>query len=244
MPEGGPSRRGGRWSRPQSGRQRSQQSHGTPAGKASPDRPHHRLHRDNHPEAVVSVTSALSCSPNMTTGNALVGCSFNIMFILGIAAIIHSVKLSRSLLRTDMPLYFVALASLALLVNTRDGPGMTEGVILLVCNVVFLVVTGVRGARGGTGQQASPMRSRPATREAWGVARHDHRRRRPDRLRCGATLRHRLRRRRSVGNRPDSRHQRAHHRSHGHQHRDQSPPSSPRASSPPQRATPISRSAT
>lgn len=114
----------------------------------------------------MSVTSALSCSPNIIAGNALVGCPFNMMFILGIAAIIHPVKLSRSLLRTDMPLYFVALALLALLVNTRDGPDMTEGVILLVCNVAFLVVTGVRGARGGTGQQASPVRSRPATRES------------------------------------------------------------------------------
>lgn len=101
------------------------------------------------PELFVSVTSALQDTPDLAVGNVLGSNIINTLLIVGVAAMVAPMTISRSTVRKDIP--FSALASVLLIVLSLDifdgidlqGNTISrlDGIILLAGFVLFMVYT-------------------------------------------------------------------------------------------------------
>ena len=98
------------------------------------------------PELAVSIRSALAGQSEMAIANVVGSNIFNALFILGLAAIITPLAISRQLIRQDVPL--MVLASMLVFYMIRDGvlSRLDAGilVVLLLAYTVFLFVQGKR----------------------------------------------------------------------------------------------------
>jgi len=89
------------------------------------------------PELAVSIDSALSGESGISLGNVLGSNIFNILFILGLSALIIPVTVSRKLVRLDVPVMIAV--SLFLLILSLDGElSRSEGVVLLLCLAAYI----------------------------------------------------------------------------------------------------------
>uniref|UniRef100_UPI00356B2AD8 calcium/sodium antiporter n=1 Tax=Pontiella sp. TaxID=2837462 RepID=UPI00356B2AD8 len=113
------------------------------------------------PELAVGLKAAVSAQAEIAVGNVVGSNIFNILFILGLAALVAPLTVSQRLIRLEVPL-LVAVSAAALLLG-RDGRlGRTDGLLLaagLAVYIGFLMVQGrkakpepaeaVAGPRGG-----------------------------------------------------------------------------------------------
>ncbi len=97
------------------------------------------------PEAIVSIMAALQGSPDVAIGNVVGSNIFNITLVIGITAIIYSLKVEDETIRKEIP--FTLLASAALLIMISDTAlqstssniiTRSEGIILLLFFAVFI----------------------------------------------------------------------------------------------------------
>lgn len=96
------------------------------------------------PELAVSVKAALSGQASIALGNVIGSNIFNVLFILGLSALIAPLLVSRQLIRIDVPL-MIAVSVLTLLLGLDGGYSPLEGMLLvagLLAYVGFLVVQG------------------------------------------------------------------------------------------------------
>jgi len=93
------------------------------------------------PELAVSLQAASNQQGGIALGNAVGSNIFNVLFILGLSAMIVPLRVAQQLIRLDVPLMIVA--SVLVLIFALDGRlGRFEGLILfngLVLYIVFLV---------------------------------------------------------------------------------------------------------
>lgn len=98
------------------------------------------------PELAVSINSALSNKTELAIANVVGSNIFNVLFILGLAAIIIPLSISKQLIRQDVPI--MVLASLLVFYMATDGLlsfwDCAILVLLLVAYTVFLFVQGKR----------------------------------------------------------------------------------------------------
>jgi cation:H+ antiporter len=88
------------------------------------------------PELAVGVQASLAGKADITVGNIVGSNIFNVLFILGISAIVAPLIVSQQLVRLDVPLMIVV--SLALLLMAMDGViARNEGFILLAAGVAY-----------------------------------------------------------------------------------------------------------
>ncbi len=81
------------------------------------------------PELVVSIQSTLAGQPDVALGNVVGSNIFNVLFILGVAAVIVPLRVSQQLIRFDVPL--MVCLSLAVLLLSYDGRiGRLDGLLL------------------------------------------------------------------------------------------------------------------
>ncbi len=104
------------------------------------------------PETAVSLEAALAGSGDIAVGNVIGSNIANILLILGLCALIAPLRVSRQLIRLDVPLMLGA----GLLVYTLawDGRvGRGEGAVLLACLAVYtaLLIRAARRQRPGAG---------------------------------------------------------------------------------------------
>jgi cation:H+ antiporter len=114
------------------------------------------------PELAVSVAAARAGSANLALGNVVGSNIMNVLFILGVSAVIVPLTVSRQLVRVDVPL-MIGL-SVAVLLLALDGRlSRLEGLLLvlgLAAYVTFLIVHGR--------QETAPAASSPGPlRRAW-----------------------------------------------------------------------------
>ncbi|TWI55920.1 calcium/sodium antiporter [Halalkalibacter nanhaiisediminis] len=97
------------------------------------------------PEAIVSIMAALQGSPDVAIGNVVGSNIFNVTLVIGITAIIYSLKVEDETIRKEIP--FTLLASAALLIMISDTAlqstssnviTRSEGLVLLLFFVVFM----------------------------------------------------------------------------------------------------------
>lgn len=105
------------------------------------------------PEFFVSLVSALKGTPDLAVGNVVGSNIFNTMLIVGVAAVVSPMVISKSTVSKDIP--FAVLASVMLSVMCYDGHiSRVDGLVLFVVFVCFMIYT-VRMARNGVeGQEA------------------------------------------------------------------------------------------
>lgn len=101
------------------------------------------------PELAVSVKAALAGQTDITVGNVVGSNIFNVLFILGLAALVTPLIVSQQLLRLDVPLMIAA--SLVFMALGADGTlGRLDGLLLfggLVAYTVFLIFQSRREAK-------------------------------------------------------------------------------------------------
>lgn len=100
------------------------------------------------PEFVVSLTSVVKGSSDLSIGNVVGSNIFNVLVIVGTTAVVAPIRISRSTLSKDIP--FVLLASLALVAlsldvlvsgQTTDMLTRGDGLVLLLFFAVFMYYT-------------------------------------------------------------------------------------------------------
>ncbi len=105
------------------------------------------------PELFVSLVSALNGTPDMAVGNVVGSNTMNCMLIVGCAAMVAPMTISRSTVRKDIP--FSVAASVLLMMITFDAfLGRLDGIVLLVGFAVFMGYTLV-GAAGTNGAETN-----------------------------------------------------------------------------------------
>lgn len=90
------------------------------------------------PELVVSVQATLNGQPDVALGNVVGSNIFNVLFILGISALIVPLRVSQQLIRFDVPVMVVL--SLSVLVFSYDGRiGRVDGLLLTIGIITYTV---------------------------------------------------------------------------------------------------------
>ncbi|WP_027004183.1 calcium/sodium antiporter [Corynebacterium halotolerans] len=100
------------------------------------------------PELAVTLGSVLRDEPGLAVGNVVGSNIINILFILGISALVLPLLVTRGLLRFDVPL--MAAMSAGLLLMSLDGVISGVDGLILVCVVVAHTVLTVIGSRRET----------------------------------------------------------------------------------------------
>jgi cation:H+ antiporter len=89
------------------------------------------------PELAVSVKSALSAQPNIALGNVVGSNIFNVLFILGLSALIVPLVVSQQLVRLDVPL-MIALSVIVLILSLDENLSRTDGIMLVAALVIYV----------------------------------------------------------------------------------------------------------
>ena len=105
------------------------------------------------PELFVSLVSALKGTPDMAVGNVVGSNTMNAMLIVGCAAMVAPMVISRSTVKKDMP-FAVGASVLLMVLSLNSRLGLVDGLVLLAGFVGFMVYT-LRGSKNGTGSAES-----------------------------------------------------------------------------------------
>lgn len=89
------------------------------------------------PELAVSIKSALSGQASIAVGNVVGSNIFNVLFILGLSALIVPLAVSRQLVRLDVPL-MIALSVIVLLLSLDENFSRIEGFMLVTGLVIYI----------------------------------------------------------------------------------------------------------
>jgi cation:H+ antiporter len=100
------------------------------------------------PEAAISVSSALKGEPDIAVGNVLGSNIFNVLFILGVSALITPLLVSKQLVRIDVPV-MVAVSILAFVLSSDGRISFIEGAVLFSGILAYVAVLVRIGRRSG-----------------------------------------------------------------------------------------------
>ncbi|WP_436976951.1 calcium/sodium antiporter [Pseudomonas alabamensis] len=89
------------------------------------------------PQLTVSLQAAYQGAPDVAVGSVIGSNIFNVLVVLGLAALIIPLRVSRQLVRLDLPLMIAASVLVALLALDREL-GRLDGVLLLLGLLAYL----------------------------------------------------------------------------------------------------------
>ena len=101
------------------------------------------------PELMVNVFSCIQGSSGIAIGNIIGSNTMNILLILGVAAMIYPIDVSRISIRRDIPAGFLATLAITLMANdfyvgNNKTINWVEGIVLLVLAVLYFWLTIVK----------------------------------------------------------------------------------------------------
>lgn len=99
------------------------------------------------PELFVSTTSAIQGASDISIGNIIGSNICNLLFILGLSAVIHPVKFQKQTKWIENPMSIILTLIFFIICNTNQDVSRTEGIILLALFVVFLIYTIAMGKK-------------------------------------------------------------------------------------------------
>ncbi len=122
------------------------------------------------PELVISVMSAVDGNAGLAIGNVVGSNIFNVCAIIGITSLVRPMRISKSILTTDIPLVILSALVLLTMGNTSllDGSKTNmltrvDGIILLLFFMVFTfssarhAASGDPAAKGGESKRKMPV---------------------------------------------------------------------------------------
>ncbi len=90
------------------------------------------------PETAISIGSALNGKADIAVGNVLGSNIFNVLFILGVSALITPLLVSKQLVRLDVPV-MITVAILAFALSSDGRVSFIEGAVLFGCILIYMV---------------------------------------------------------------------------------------------------------
>lgn len=93
------------------------------------------------PEAAVSVAAGLNGSNAIALGNVIGSNLFNLLMVLGICALIHSVPVEKSFMKHNFTMTIGSVVLLLILAYSGNSLNRAEGLILLALFFAFLIRT-------------------------------------------------------------------------------------------------------
>lgn len=90
------------------------------------------------PEAAVSITAALTGNNAMAVSNIIGSNLFNLLFIVGLCAILGNLAIGRQMLEKDFPFLIVATIAIIAFILVGWNIIRTEGIILLILLFIYL----------------------------------------------------------------------------------------------------------
>ena len=131
------------------------------------------------PEVAVSVGAVLDGKTDLAVGNVVGSNIFNVLFILGLSALITPLVVDRQLIRQEVPI-MIGVSLLLLAVGLDGRIGLFDAALLMVLMVgytVFLIVQSRRAGQAAAGDDdAAHARPQRLGRQAAGPAGLDRRR--------------------------------------------------------------------
>jgi len=100
------------------------------------------------PEMAISVSSALKGEADIAVGNVIGSNIFNVLFILGVSALITPLVVSRQLVKLDVPI-MIGVSVLALLVSINGRIAFWEGAVLFAGIIAYIIMAIRVGHAGG-----------------------------------------------------------------------------------------------
>ncbi len=101
------------------------------------------------PELFVSIVSALKDTPDMAVGNVVGSNTMNAMLIVGCAAMVAPMTISRSTVKKDIP-FSVGASVLLILLALDSALSIVDGIILLVGFAIFMAYTLMQAKTGSS----------------------------------------------------------------------------------------------
>lgn len=117
------------------------------------------------PELAVTVGAANSGNVDLALGNVLGSNVFNILFILGLSAIVAPLVVAHQIVRLDVPLMIAA--SLLVLIMAVDGAVSRGDGLLLIGSIVAYTVFLIRRGRRHPGRSHASADGGEPTQSAW-----------------------------------------------------------------------------
>lgn len=100
------------------------------------------------PELFVSITSAIEGYPDMAVGNVIGSNLCNLLLILGISAMIKSIKFKKETRLIEIPITLVSTIVLFVICNIGSDINKVEGFILIGLFMLFIFYTIYMGKKG------------------------------------------------------------------------------------------------
>jgi cation:H+ antiporter len=118
------------------------------------------------PEFAVTTGAVLSGQPDLALGNVVGSNIVNVLFILGLSAVLAPLVIKRQLLRFDIP--FMVAMSIALILLSLDGViSLVDGSLLLSSLAIHTVASIILGRRDANtsnpDQETLPLNSKPVS---------------------------------------------------------------------------------
>jgi cation:H+ antiporter len=105
------------------------------------------------PEMAISVSSALKGEADIAVGNVVGSNIFNVLFILGVSALITPLVVSKQLVKLDVPL-MIGVSVLALLLSLDGRIALWEGAVLFAGIIAYTIMTVRVGKASGEAGEA------------------------------------------------------------------------------------------
>ena len=99
------------------------------------------------PELFVSTTSAIQGASDISIGNIIGSNICNLLFILGLSAVIHPVKFQKQTKWIENPMSIILTLIFFVICNVNQDVNRIEGAILLALFVAFLIYTIAMGKK-------------------------------------------------------------------------------------------------
>ena len=95
------------------------------------------------PEAAVSITSALKGQNDIAIGNVVGSNIFNLLMVVGVAAIIKPLKVQTSIIAKDFPFAILSAVVILVLGNDLIFQGANQNIISMGDGIILLVLFGI-----------------------------------------------------------------------------------------------------
>lgn len=101
------------------------------------------------PEAAVSITSSLTGSNAMAVSNVIGSNLFNMLMVIGIAALISNLTMEKSVLEKDLPFLVGITVLWAIFIIIGWDITNIEGIILLVIMIAYIIILVINTRKSG-----------------------------------------------------------------------------------------------
>ncbi|MCW9708965.1 calcium/sodium antiporter [Fodinibius salsisoli] len=109
------------------------------------------------PELAISINGALSGQADIALGNVIGSNIFNILFILGLSALIVPLYVSQQLIRFDVPL-MIGLSVAVLFICLDQMLTRFDGLLLVACLIIYIVILVVLSLRNRSKENGADLK--------------------------------------------------------------------------------------